>query len=244
MMRYAGANSILQSIILVHSFSEITSIYEIGFYTIAALQFLLAIATSTNIIKYENPRHPPHKSESINMSQSKINLTILKRYLKTRSQEELIGDIAELFKRFEAVKDFYQIQLYPEEQKQVAERYKKIIENEFFPTRGFGRAKLSVAKKAITEYKKVNQSSVGLIDMMLFYVEQGVKFTRAYGDIDEPFYNSMESMYEKAIKNVIKYKQEETFQKRCYKIVSDTSGMGWGFHDALSHMYEEAFQQF
>ncbi len=178
------------------------------------------------------------------MSQSKINLTILKRYLKTRSQEELIGHIAELFKRFEGVKDFYQVQLYPEEQKQVADKYKKIIENEFFPNRGFGRAKLSVAKKAITEYKKVNKSSVGLIDMMLFYVEQGVKFTKAYGDIDEPFYDIMESMYEKAIKNVIKYQQEETFQKRCYKIVSDTSGMGWGFHDALSHMYEEAFQEF
>jgi hypothetical protein len=29
------------------------------------------------------------------MTQPKINLTILKKHLKTRSQEELIGDIAE-----------------------------------------------------------------------------------------------------------------------------------------------------
>lgn len=176
------------------------------------------------------------------MTQPKINLTILKKHLKTRSQEELISDIAELFKRFQPVKDYYQIKLYPEEQKQVAAKYKKIIKDEFFPARGYGRAKLSVAKKAITEYKKVNQTSVGLVDIMLFYVEQGVKFTNAYGDINEPFYISMEGMYEKAVKEIIKYRLKDTFQKRCQKIVLDTSGMGWGFHDALSEIYEEAFK--
>ena len=67
------------------------------------------------------------------MTQPKINLTTLKNYLKTRSQEELISDIAELFKRFQPVKDYYQIQLYPEAQRQVAAKYKKIIEDEFFP---------------------------------------------------------------------------------------------------------------
>ena len=176
------------------------------------------------------------------MTQPKINLTILKKHLKTRSQEELISDIAELFKRFQPVKDYYQIKLYPEEQKQVAAKYKKIIKDEFFPARGYGRAKLSVAKKAITEYKKVNQTSVGLVDIMLFYVEQGVKFTNAYGDINEPFYISLEGMYEKAVKEIIKYRLKDTFQKRCQKIVLDTSGMGWGFHDALSEIYEEAFK--
>ena len=37
------------------------------------------------------------------MTQSKINLTILKKYLKTCSQAELITDIAELYKRFGCV---------------------------------------------------------------------------------------------------------------------------------------------
>ena len=38
------------------------------------------------------------------------------------------------------------------------------------------------------------------------------------------------------------YEQKDIFQKRCYKIVSDTSDMGWGFHDTLSEIYEDAFQ--
>jgi hypothetical protein len=35
------------------------------------------------------------------MTQPKINLTILKKHLKDRSQAELIADIAELYKRFQ-----------------------------------------------------------------------------------------------------------------------------------------------
>ena len=176
------------------------------------------------------------------MTQPKINLTTLKKYLKTRSQTELIADIAELYKRFPPVKDYYQIQLYPQDEEQVAAKYKKTIENEFFPARGYGRARLSVAKKAITEYKKVKQTQAGLIDLMLFYVEQGVKFTDAYGDIDEPFYISMETMYEKAVNEIVKHGQKDMFQKRCQKIVLDTSDMGWGFYDTLSEIYEDAFQ--
>ncbi|PSB07713.1 hypothetical protein C7B62_19030 [Pleurocapsa sp. CCALA 161] len=176
------------------------------------------------------------------MTQPKINLTTFKKHLKARSQEELIADISELYKRFQPVKDYYQIQLAPQDETQVAAKYKKIIEDEFFPTRGFDRAKLSVAKKAITEYKKVTKTATSLIDIMLFYVEQGVRFTDAYGDIDEPFYISMETMYEKAVNEIIKHGQQDIFQKRCYKIVSDTSDMGWGFHDTLSEIYEDAFQ--
>ena len=119
------------------------------------------------------------------MTQPKISLTTLKKHLKTRSQAELIADIAELYKRFQPVKDYYQIQLYPQDENQVAAKYKKTIEDEFFPARGFGRARLSVAKKAITEYKKVNKTVVCSIDIMLFYVEQGVRFHDTLSEIYE-----------------------------------------------------------
>ena len=127
------------------------------------------------------------------MNQPKITLTTLKKHLKTCSQEELIEDIAELYKRFKPVKEYYQVQLSSGDDTQIIDGYKKTIRNEFFPSRGFGRAKLSVAKKALSDYKKVADSPSSVIDLMLFYVEQGVQFTESYGDIDEPFYYSMES---------------------------------------------------
>jgi Family of unknown function (DUF6155) len=175
------------------------------------------------------------------MAQNSPSLTDLKQYLKNCSPAELISDITELFKRFEPVKDYYQIKLSPQEETQVSAKYKKIIENEFFPTRGYGKAKLSIAKKAVTEYKKIGKNPVGVADIMLFYVEQGVKFTNAYGDINEPFYNSMESMYEKVVELIVKYEIQDVFDARCALIVKDTSDVGWGFHDALSDLYSNAF---
>ncbi|MGB7417002.1 MAG: DUF6155 family protein [Thermosynechococcaceae cyanobacterium] len=175
------------------------------------------------------------------MASQNINLTTLKKHLKQAPKEELIADITELFKKFQPVKEYYQLNLSPETEQQVAASYKKTIENEFFPARGIGNARLSVARKAVMDYKKVCQDPAALVDMMLFYVEQGVQFTTAYGDIDEPFYNSMETMFEKATKTIAQHGLHGIAQRRCRKIVSDTSHMGWGFHDTLSEIYAETF---
>ena len=174
------------------------------------------------------------------MTQPKITLNQLKQYLKTISQEELTADIVELVKRFPAVKEYYQIKLYPQAEIEILGKYKKMIEDEFFPTRGFGKARLSVAKKAISDYRKVCNNEVDTIDIMLFYVEQGVKFTLAYGDIDEAFYASMEGMYEKALSAMTELDSKNIFEQRSRKIVTDTSGIGWGFHDTLSEIFQSS----
>lgn len=138
-------------------------------------------------------------------------------------------------------KEYYQLKLSPETEQYVAENYKKTIENEFFPVRGFAKARLSVARKAVNDYKKVCRDPAASVDMMLFYVEQGVKFTDAYGDIDEPFYCSIESMFASAIKAIDQYGLHGVAKQRCRQIVQDTSETGWGFHDNLSEIYNKIF---
>lgn len=177
------------------------------------------------------------------MAPSKTNLTTLKQHLKQASKEELIDEISELFKTFKSVKEYYQLKLSPETEQYVGENYKQTIEHEFFPARGFGKARLSAARKAVNDYKKVCRDPAALVDMMLFYVEQGVKFTDAYGDIDEPFYNSMESMFESATKAIAKYGLQGVAKRRCRTIVQDTSQTGWGFHDALREIYQATFSK-
>jgi Family of unknown function (DUF6155) len=176
------------------------------------------------------------------MVKNSPNLATVKTHLKSCSKEELIADITELFKRFQPVQEYYQVKIAPQETTNIDRKYKRIIEDEFFPARGYGRAKLAVAKKAISDYKKICTRSEEVADIMLFYVEQGVKYTNSYGDINESFYNSMEGMYEKAIEWIFKYKIQDIFQERCKKIMEDTSGIGWGFYDALCGIYEEAFE--
>lgn len=52
----------------------------------------------------------------------------------------------------------------------------------------------------------------------------------------------MESMFDKAVKLMGQNDLKDLFQKRCQKIVDDTSGIGWGFSDTLSEIYNDAFE--
>ena len=105
-----------------------------------------------------------------------------------------------------------------------------------------GQARLSVARKAVTDYKKIATAPEGIIDVMLYYVEVGVQFTNTYGDINEAFYNSMESMYAQACKQIREHHREELFDKRAYALVEATRHIGWGFHDGLQDIYNETFK--
>ena len=57
----------------------------------------------------------------------------------------------------------------------------------FFPKRGF-KLRLKDARKVISDFKKLEPDPESLADVMLYYVECGVRFTNDFGDIDEPFY--------------------------------------------------------
>ncbi len=172
---------------------------------------------------------------------ARIGIKDLKLYLEQRTQAELITDIVDLFRRVDDVKDYYQLRLETDPSEEVLAPYKAAIQQEFFPTRGVGEARLSIAQKPIREYKKISPSPEGLIELMVFYVEMGVRFTNAYGDIDEPFYSSMERMYERAVKSIMEQHLQDRFEGRCRQIVHNTAHIGWGFHDTLSDIYTQYF---
>jgi hypothetical protein len=172
---------------------------------------------------------------------AKVTATQLKKHLQARSQEDLINEIVFLFSKFDAVKNYYQFQLVGEPDEEIVGRYKSAIRREFSTGRTPGPARLSSARKIVNDYKKIAPSEASLIDLMLVYVEAGVNFTAAFGDIDEPFYNSMESMYQRALELIAKGQLQEDFEVRCRKIVTATQSMGWGFYDNLNAMYGTFF---
>ena len=58
-----------------------------------------------------------------------MNVSELKKALKSKTQKELIDDIATLFKSFEVVKEYYQVQLFDDDDS-VLQKYKAIIEHD------------------------------------------------------------------------------------------------------------------
>jgi len=85
------------------------------------------------------------------MTSQTINLTILKKYFKDCSKQDLEKDITEIFRKYPAIKEYYQTKLLPQADAEIIAKYKKIIENEFFPTRGY---RVSARKKGTKSAKK------------------------------------------------------------------------------------------
>lgn len=173
----------------------------------------------------------------------KISLTQLKKELKTYKTEELISIIVDCYNLSDDVKKYILVKFEPENSlEQLFEEAKTKILHEFYPNRGEPKLRLSQAKKAITEFNKLCNDQVKTIELMIYYVEQGVEFTNDYGDINEQFYYSMELMYQNVLNKIRSERGKDIYnlyRDRLEAIVNNTSNIGWGFHDQLAEMYYE-----
>nr|HQI77550.1 hypothetical protein [Candidatus Latescibacterota bacterium] len=121
------------------------------------------------------------------------------------------------------------------------EKYRRKIVEQFFPTRGFGKLKLAEARKAIRDYRKATGNLIGTIDLMLTYVENGTEFTHQFGDINESFYNRLESVLNEMSQLLLREGSElyPQFRERVQRLRTHADGIGWGYGDALrDHVYQ------
>lgn len=168
-----------------------------------------------------------------------ITVTDLKKALKNLEHKELITLVAELFKINAEAKEFLSVKFSGEESvNELFQKTKSLVKNEFFPDRGHPKLRLAEAKKAIMTFKKITGDQLKTLDLMLYYVEVGSQFTNTYGDIDERFYNSMLSMFDKVAdeceKDELIYKK---FEHRMNSVVEEAEGIGWGYYDGLAERY-------
>jgi len=168
-----------------------------------------------------------------------MGITELKKELKRLDKTKLIDLIADLYKKNKSVRELLDFYVNPQEE-EIFEKYRDKVFEAFYPSRGY-KLKLKEGKQAIADFKKLGPSQDLLADLMLFYVETGVKFTNEYGDIGESFYSSIESTYQAALKLMQKEKLLEKFADRAGKVVNDTSNIGWGFHDYLGDVHSEFY---
>jgi len=160
------------------------------------------------------------------------------------SKEDLISLVKELYQLNEQSQLFLETRFG--NRKEGLEEYKLIIEESICPSEPWKRGvSLSTGRKAIRDYKKALGDPKGLIDLMVYYCECGVAFTNQFGDIDERFYASIESMYQDALELLKKhYRYRDKFSTRIQKIVDETRDIGWGFHDTLADTFQEYRKSF
>lgn len=163
--------------------------------------------------------------------------------VKNLDKNELVKLVTELVNLRRGNKAYVEAKLSePSELPKAIKHFKKIIEGEFFPRRGEPKMRLAVAKKAVRDFKKATNSFEGILDLMIFYVEAGTKFTNTYGDIDEHFYSSMDSTFKEVI-DILKQTNDaeltRKFRPRLKAVVESSEGIGWGYYDHLCDFYGE-----
>jgi len=120
-------------------------------------------------------------------------------------------------------------------------KYKKIIKEEYFPSRGEEKCRVSVCKKAISDFKKLKPDARDVADLMVFFVEQGCLYACEYGDMWESFYTAFENNYRAALEYVFKNGLHDDFKDRLKGCLHLTENCGWGFNDTLGDYFYEFY---
>jgi len=103
---------------------------------------------------------------------SDLKWSDLKKSLQKSDEKELINIIRDLYRYSEDNRRYLLARCIDrEEAAGIMEEYREIIKNEFFPKKGYGELRYSVAEKAISDYSEASGDFTGKMELMLTYVE-------------------------------------------------------------------------
>jgi len=166
----------------------------------------------------------------------------LKKELNNLSKENLVEQILDLYDKNKSVKEFYDFYLNPHNEKELVEKYKKIIIKEFNVERPERSGlKFSIAKRAISDFRDLQPSPVALADVILMLPEYACEFTYTYGDMEDTFYNGAYNNFVTALKFIHKHDLLENFKLRAEQCVKWASVCGYGFADDIAEVFYDYY---
>jgi hypothetical protein len=171
----------------------------------------------------------------------------VKSVLSEFSPEQLLGVLQDVYKFNAATKSFFHGRFLKDNTSTAhLDAYKKRIRSAI-PLSHTRPLRMGEARKAVNEFKKANGHLDDTLELMLYYVACGNDFTLMYGDIDAPFYSSLESMFDKMTKLLIKQQDKSLTYRWLPKIEQEynrVSMLGWGYADYLEECLEELRKAF
>ncbi len=121
-------------------------------------------------------------------------------------------------------------------------KFQSELEKAFRASGRLPTMKVGGAKKALSAYVKVAAPAEAL-DAELQYVEAGVRCLHAYGDWPENNYNSMEGVFEQALKRAATLHPEQIPFKRLEQLVRKADHFGYGFSDQIKSLYRRFLEK-
>jgi hypothetical protein len=171
----------------------------------------------------------------------------LRRRLLTWEKPALLALVKDLYEADADNRDFIQARCQAGESSgELLEKYRGKIVDQFYPARGEAKLKLGEARKAIRDYCKATGDLRGTAGLLMTFVEQGSEFTHDYGDIDERFYNSVESALDElaALLHGEARGLYPQLSGRLARVEQITDGIGWEFHDYIADVVAQLEEEF
>jgi hypothetical protein len=168
----------------------------------------------------------------------------LKKELQKLSKEQIIEQVLDLYDANKSVKEFYKFYLNPEREKELMEKYKKIIVNEFQPASRshYPKGRYSVAKKAIADFKSLRPSPELVAELMLALVENACICASTYGGFPESFFTSITSNFESALIFLKKENLLDHFKPYCEKCLKLSEKCGYLLTWSMKPVYLEYYK--
>ncbi len=158
------------------------------------------------------------------------------------SKEHVVKLVLEMYQNNKQTREYLEYWLEPNE-KEKLEYYRKVIIEEFYPTRNVLNPKLrfSACKKAITEFRALQPDPPLLADLLITLPETACKFTNEFGDMWEQYYDSAATNFNIALLYMQKNGLLQTFKKRCENCVKYAEPCGYGFSEEIGDLYHEYY---
>jgi hypothetical protein len=173
---------------------------------------------------------------------ARSSFSSVRKALANHDRNALVALIGELYVLNAQNRDFLDARFAGDDS--ALRRYKKLIEKALYPdVMSSAPVSFRDARKAIADYRKALGAPSGLAELLVYAVECGNQFTCDYGDIDGPFYDSLERMFEAAVKTVSDLEAEiaAPFIIRLATVVRKAQGIGWGYYDSIADIFSLAF---
>ena len=182
---------------------------------------------------------------NVNKKEEKINPWLeIRKKLNKCSEIDLKGIIGELYALSKTNKNFLDARFLNDTN--ALKRYESDIQKyiaPYEPWKSTQQVSIKDAKKILSDYKKATHDKMGLIHLMIHYVECGTHFLCEFGDMYAQYYNSLLSVFENAL-TLMKTLPDEAVQDfivRMHSISREAYGMGWGYSDSITHMLHKAY---
>ena len=168
----------------------------------------------------------------------------IRKILNRCSENDLKGIIGELYALSKTNKNFLDARFLTDNK--VLERYEMDIQkyiSPYEPWKNTQQVSIKDAKKVLSDYKKATNDKMGLIHLMIHYVECGTHFLCEFGDMYAQYYNSLLSVFENAVllMKTCPHEDIQDFIERLYGVSAKASGMGWGYSDVIEGMLRKAY---